>query len=286
MTQAAMIIHTRTRLCDFPSALAVCPSSLSSGDAQKVRKRILAATRSIDIMGQNEVRRMIYTCGDLVVAGMVSFLKNFSDNNVDDEKFFYDEVGRGIYAFVGFVFQAKNQNTPLIDKKILWDNFKNYMEPVWEWKVLDTQSSNFAEIDFSSANAKESISSEVVSDMTLYTTGATDAAIFSYWLGQALKGNSVSFCSNITDFKVVKDRTFNIITTTTNIIERIKREVPSQHKDQSPPIHSTTENTHYNKQKKNLIPNETSIAGKSFKNMWLIVGVVLIILVFMVLLLK
>lgn len=288
MARASVIIHTRTRLCDFPSTLAVCPSVIGSSDADKIRKQILSATRSIDSLGQSETRQMIYTCGSYVVAGMVSFLKNLANNSVDDEKFFYDEKGRNIYAFVGFVFEGKNQSTPVIDKKILWDNFKTYMEPVWDRNVLDIQSSNFISINFESTSPIEPTGKESASGITLYTIGLDDSSTFSYWLGQALKGTSVSFCSNITDFRVVKDKPFNIITTTTNNIERIKRDAVSKTipvQTNSPSVPSTTNrNTLNEHQKKNPAQSESSTVGQNSKNMWLIVGAVLIILALVALL--
>ena len=280
MAQASVIIHTRTRLCDFPSTFAVCPSAFGGGDIEKVRKQILAVTRSIDSMGQNEVRQMIYTCGDFVIAGMVSFLKNFSGNNTEDEKFFFDEKGRSIYAFVGFVFQAKNQSAPLIDRKILWESFKAYMEPVWERTVLDTRSSDFKEIDFAPAISKEPANGETVYGMTLYTMGTEDTFVFSYWLGQALKGKSVSFCSNVTDFKVVKDKPFNIITTTANIVERMKRENKSVPPAHSQPAYSSLGNNSTANQKK------TSTEEKPLKTVWIVIGGILFIILLMVLLLK
>ena len=291
MAQASIIIHTRTRLCDFPSTLAVCPSTIASSEVDNIRKQILSATRSIDSLGQNETRRVIYTCGNYVMAGMVSFLKNLAENNIEDEKFFSDEKGRSIYAFVGFVFEAKSQNIPLIDKKILWNNFKRYMEPIWEYTVLETQNSNPTDVDFENVSITEPSGAESSVGITLYTTGANDADIFYYWLEEALKGKKVSFCSNITDFRVVKDKPFNIITTTTNIIERIKRESVSQVVPPSPKSHSLSSETGRNvsniySQKKTPVQGEISTVGESSKNMWLIAGVVLIILALVVLLLK
>ena len=290
MAQAAMIIHTRTRLCDFPSTFAVCPSAFGSGDVQKVRKQVLAATRSIDSMGQNEVRQMVYTCGDLVIAGMVSFLKNLSSNNDEDEKFFYDEKGRGIYAFVGFVLKANNQSLPFINKKILWESFKGYMEPIWERTVLDTQLSNFKEVDFQITDATEPTSGKSVSGMTLYIKGTDDTSIFLYWLSQALKGKSVSFCSNIIDFKVVKDKPFNIITTTSNIIDRLKKEnIPPSHTPSISPHRQLKDNEYgssYADEKKNSIQKENSTVGKNSSKMWPIIAAVVFMVIIVIILIS
>lgn len=229
-----MIIHTRTRLCDFPSTFAVCPSMLEHGEVDQIRKKVLLATRSIDSLRQDEVRHMVYTCGKYVVAGMVSFLKNLADDKIEDEKFYTDEKGRGIYAFVGFVFQSRNQGTPLINKKVLWDNFKTYMGSIWERNVLETQVSNYVNIALQDIIETEPAGAESASDMTMYAMKSDSTPAFLYWLEQASKGTNVSFCSNITDFRVVKDKPFSIITTTANIVDRMKRGGES-----STPTHSS-----------------------------------------------
>lgn len=267
MIQAAMIIHTRTRSCDFPSPLAVYPSALSSGEAEQVRKQILAATRSIDTMRQDDVRYMVYTCGNYVVAGMVSFLKNLAENSADDEKFFADDKGRSIYAFVGFTFRKGHSITPRIDKKVLWDNFKSYMEPVWDRTVLETRTSSLVAMDFPEAGMKEPVGAESVAGQTLSIMSADDADVFSHWLGQALRGKMVSFCSNIADVRVAKEKAFRIITTTTNIITRMKEEAVA-------PTRHTTGAAHSNvagsasagvQQKKNVVRNRNGSDGKTFR---------------------
>lgn len=284
MVRAAMIVHTRTRLCDFPSTLAVCPSVLGSSELEQMRRQILTATRSIDSMRQNDVRYMVYTCGSYIVSGMVSFLKNLTDDPAADEKFFKDEKGRSIYAFVGFLFPKGTSVTPRLDKKVLWDHFKSYMEPVWERTVLDTQASNFVEMDFSPAGEMAPPKTESVAGLTLSIMGADDASIFSYWLGQALRGKDVSFCSNITDFRVVKEKSFHIMTTTANIVERMKREatsVPPPRPVRSDVIGSTAfddgkKKTSFRSSSASI--GKTSSMGKS-RSIWiLILGVLFVVI--------
>ena len=289
MVKAAVIIHTGTYFCDFPSTFAVCPSMLSSDDINKIRKQVLAATRSIDDLNKDEIRYMVYSSNNHVVAGMVSFLKNLANNNDDEKKFFSDAKGRSMYAFVGFVFQIPTTNIPLINKNVLWDNFKNYMEPIWERTILDTQMSNFTDINFQENNIPlEPVGAEDIDGITLYVRDVNSTTIFSYWLGQALMGKNVSFCSNIIDFRVVKERPFDIITTTTNIVERMKQDITSPTQC-SLDTKQPSENIDFvkdNEKKNSVYPKENFSTGQSLKNILLIVAVVLIILVFMVLLLR
>lgn len=288
MAQAALIIHTGTRLCDFPSTFTVCPSVLGSDEVNQIRKQVLAATRSIDDLNKNEVRYMVYTSGNNIIAGVVSFLKNLADNNAEDEKFFLDAKGRSVYAFVGFVFQTGNISIPVLDKKILWNSFKKYMEPIWERTVLETMASNFNDISFQDTKPSEPTGAESVAGMTLYATGSDSTPIFSYWLGQALKGKVVSFCSNITDFRVVKDKPFSVITTTANIIERMKQEGVS--KPISNNIISSklqiTDSTDRSYRSSISEQKKTSSDEKNSKTMWKLIGGVLLIIFLLVLLLK
>lgn len=296
MAQAAMIIHTRTRSCDFPSTLAVCPAALSHSEVEQVRKKILAATRFIDGMRLNEVRQMVYTCGNYVVAGMVSFLKNLANENAGEEKFFTDEKGRNIYAFVGIVFQRGNQVTPFIDRRVLWENFKLYMEPVWGHTVLETQISRFVEVDFADAGSVEPVGGETVDGQTLYVMGVDDTSIFSYWLGQALKGKTaVSFCSNITDFRVAKEKNFRMLTTTANIVERIKKKTavsppPLPHQTRSMSVNPSVSSFSGSCQKKNVVRNGNGSHGKKFggksNNIWIPIVSAIFVLILLLLLLR
>ena len=62
-----------------------------------------------------------------------------------------------------------------------------------------------------------------VDALTLYPVSAGDDTFFSYYLDRALSGHTVSFCSNVTDFRVVKERGFDAVTTNHNVIERMKQ---------------------------------------------------------------
>ncbi len=295
MTQAAVIIHTKTRFCDYPSVPAVCPSFFKDDEIRIVHKKILAATRSIDLMNKNEERQMVYSSGKYVIAGMVSFLKNLANDNNEDEMYFRDEGDRSIFAFVGFVFPVGVINTPLITKKILWDNFKIYMEPVWQRRILDTQFSNYNEVEFNDVITSETTEEISIDDMTLYHMSFDDANVFSYWLGQALMGKTVSFCSNVTDYEVVKERIFTVITTTNNIIERVKND--SIHVDNNMIINSTLEIESSSKskfeQKKKSIPLSTpqppsigKISEKNSNKLWMSILVVLFIIILLYHILK
>lgn len=290
MAQVAIIIHTKTKNSDYPPSLSVYPSVLEAKEINQIYKMILAATRSIDNLKQNEVRKIVYTCGDFIIVGMVSFLRNMADDNIDDEIYFLDNKERNIYAFIGLVFPKDSQlkDVPIIEKQILWKKFKDYMGPIWERKVFETQNSLFEEIDFEYIKHYDYVPATSVNGIDFYTMNYDDTAVFLYWIAQALNGKSVSFCSNITDFRVIKDKPFTAITTTTNLIERMKVECANNCTPQQHTSPKQIPNNNYNTQeKKNTSKGEPSSIVKNSKKNWInIAGILFVILVLIMLMLK
>lgn len=287
MTEAAIIIHTRTKFCDFPSALAVSPSVLNREELTQVRKKILETTRAIDNLHRNEVRMMIYSFGDYVVAGMTSFLNCFADYNTDSSRYFVDEKGRNIYAFIGFVFKKNMLSTPSVDKNTLWNCFIKYMAPIWEDSLLETQYSSFEEMSFCPKLLGEHIDGEMVSDLRMYHLGNDDVDVFSYWLEKAIKGEDISFCSNITDFRVVKEKSFHIITTTNNIIERARIELAYNASDKIHMPSDVDSRLPCETDKKKIFSSSNITVGlSSLKNFCPIVVVLLLVIILIILVLK
>ena len=223
MSKAAFIIYTRTKCCDYPSQLNVYPDGIPQPVFASMRDVIVSAAQSIDTLDQDKVRRVIYSAEDYVIAGMVAFLKYLADGRSADSNMFTDAKERSIYAFVGLVFK-KGQKAPLITNNSLWEGFKKYMSPVWEQTSCEAQNAAFD--DFEEAGSTENPQDEqTAGGINFYTINGDDSAVFEYYLEKAAKGEKVSFCSNIVDFRVIKDRAFDIITTTPNLIARAKKEL-------------------------------------------------------------
>ncbi|WP_406042108.1 hypothetical protein [Succinimonas sp.] len=288
MRKAEVLIHTRTKQCDFPSQFTVSPSMVDSDLMEKIRKQVLLSTSSIDSLPENEVRQLVYSCGNYVIAGMVSFLKNFADSNTDDERFFYDIKGRVIFAFVGLVFEKDetNQKIPTINKNILWNIFKDNISDIWERTVIELKRGVTAELDFENETPLEpSAKAENVLGVTMYLSGSDDSSIFSYWLSRALNGENVSFCSNITDIRRVEDKQFNVITTTANIIQRMKMEVSSakkqNHSSQSHEHNSSSEKKTSESIEKTRLTVQTNSTDTLQTSLIIIAAVLLFIIITM-----
>ena len=125
MQKGAFLIHSRNIHCDFPSTFAVCPPDLSIVEMEQMRNKILSATRFIDSLPPHEVRRLVVSCGDKVLAGVVSFLENMASGDRGDARFFRDKEGRPLYAFIGVVFHTGGQGVPILTPSVLWINSSN-----------------------------------------------------------------------------------------------------------------------------------------------------------------
>ncbi|MDO5296227.1 MAG: hypothetical protein Q4F00_06230 [bacterium] len=222
MSQSAFLIYTRTYNNDYQ--FSVYPSGIAPSINSSMQKIILEATKSIDTLEQNQVRRVIYSAKGCVLAGMVAFLKQLADGCADGANLFVDAKGRSIYAFVGLVFHTKQAAAPQINKATLWEGFKKYMFPVWERTSFEPQQAEYEDFtDIKTSN--KPTGEEKVGGKSFYTINGDDSEVFDYYLTRAAQGEEVSFCSNIVDFRVIKDTAFNIITTTPNLIGRAKREL-------------------------------------------------------------
>ncbi len=222
MPKAAVIIHTCTKYCDYPSLLTVVPEGIPDDAERSMRKKIFDAIRAIDTLEKDAVRAVIFSIDGYIMAGLVSFLSYLSGNSPEDDRFYTDDKGRSIYAFVGTVFKA-NQPVPLLKKDLLWKCFKRHMSSVWESATLEFQTSsveNFPELN----DMGKSDHMLALDGSNFYVRSDDDRKLFHYWLRKASKGQQVSFCSNIVDYRIIKERIFTTITTTAGNIKRAKHE--------------------------------------------------------------
>ncbi len=225
MPKAAVIIHTCTKYCDYPSLLTVVPEGIPDDAERSMRKKIFEATRTIDTLEKDAVRAVIFTVDSYVMAGLVAFLRHLSGSSPEDERFYTDERGRSIYAFTGAVFRQRQQ-VPRLDKKVLWKCFRKYMDPVWEAASLAVQTSSFEEFPVLHDTGK-SDRMQTFDGSNFYEISGDDTRLFHYWLRKASKGQQVSFCSNIIDYRIIKERIFTTVTTTANNLKRAEQEFGS-----------------------------------------------------------
>lgn len=250
--KAAPIIHTRTFSCDFNSEFLVRPDRFMDCDIKWARKNVLGATGEID--GLQGVRWLIADNGKYRMAGVVGFLKNIcskcqlsEENKLKSEELFCDDKGRLVYAFIGIVVDKLNSTDyGMLSLDYLWNMYLDRIYPIWKRTYQEVIVENFVEVNLKATTnmiATESVMAD--SKEFFEANAAMDYELFSAILCDKNKSD-FSFCSNILDFNMVKHSGFSTVTTSQNIITRIKREnavKPSfvQNK-QSSPIRSVTDN--------------------------------------------
>lgn len=217
----APIIHTRTLYNDFLSGFLVRPEYFTNEDIDWTRKMIRASTANIDLMKGE--RYIVLDNGTIRIAGIVAVTAELvSKTNINIEnKYLCDIQGRNIYAFIGICIKNIENHNIILSYDDFLEIFKQYVVPIFEDKVIDTQlvsetislktGESPKEIDYSGINLNNSIIYE--------STEEKDKKLFYYYLSCNKK--NFSYCSNISKYQTLKDSVFDFITTTPNNIKRL-----------------------------------------------------------------
>lgn len=230
--KVAPIIHTRTFSRDFNSKFLVKPSVFFDSDIEWARKNIQGATEEIDIL--QGFRWLVADNEKYRIAGVVGFLQNIysevenslSENDkLKSKELFCDEKKRLVYAFIGVVIdKCNNNNYGTISLDYLWNVYLNKVYPIWKGTSENTIFENFENTEVKLTDTKITEKAINVGSKEFFESNAKiDYELFSYFLCNEQK-NNFSFCSNLSSFNAVKRSEFSVITTSKNIITRIKRE--------------------------------------------------------------
>jgi hypothetical protein len=230
--KVAPIIHTRTFSRDFNSKFLVKPSIFFDSDIEWTRKNVQGATEQIDTL--QGFRWLVVDNEKYRIAGVVGFLQNIyseienslSENDkLKSKELFCDEKNRLVYAFIGVVIdKCNNNNYGTISLDYLWNVYFNKVYPIWKGTSENTIFENFENIEVKLTDTTITEKAINVGSKEFFESNAKiDYELFSYFLCNEQKKN-FSFCSNLSSFNVVKRSEFSVITTSKNIITRIKRE--------------------------------------------------------------
>ena len=228
--KVAPIIHTRTFNCDFNSKFLVRPGKFMDSDIKWARKNVLGATGEID--GLQGVRWLIADNKTYRMAGVVGFLKSIcsecqlsEENKQRSEELFCDNKGRLIYAFIGVVIDKyDNIDYGKLTYEYLWNIYLDKIYPIWKNTYQEVILAPFTDIKLDITSKFPPIESVFVDSKELFESNpAVDYDLFISYLCNSNKDN-FSFCSNIIDFNMVKKSDFSIVTTSQNIITRMKRD--------------------------------------------------------------
>ena len=225
----APIIHTRTYSCDFNPEFMVRPDTFMNSDIKWARKNVLNATGAIDSM--HGERWLVIDNEKYRIAGLVGFLKDICEKcNLSNEELeksqtlFCDDKGRLVYAFIGVVIDKANTfEIGKITYEYLWGMFLDLIFPIWKRTYQEVILKSFEEKSFEKCNNLSIDKGENLGIQKLYEANvALDIQRFQYYLGNISMSN-FSFCSNLTEYNLVKQCDFTAISTSENIIVRMKR---------------------------------------------------------------
>lgn len=268
--KVAPIIHTRTFSRDFNSKFLVKPNTFFDSDIEWARKNIQGATEEIDTL--QGFRWLVVDNEKYRIAGVVGFLQNIysevedllsEDEKLKSKELFCDEKNRLVYAFIGVVIDKDNNNNyGTICLDYLWNIYLKKVYPIWKGTSENTIFENFENIEAKLTDITISEKAINVGSKEFFESNEKiDYELFSYFLCNEQKKN-FSFCSNLSSFNIVKRSEFSVITTSKNIITRIKREnvsnlnsISNEQKLQvNSPINKTEISQKSENEKKNFLP--------------------------------
>lgn len=225
MIKAAPLIYSRTLYCDFNPRFLARPRNMTDSQALQIRKKILEATKAVDSL--KGFRWVVFREDSLCVAGLVCFVEQLAlQCQIKESKFFLDSKGRTIYAFIGAVMADENvgndAGVPELSYQQLWDWYTKAMRDVWERQVVDTELTDYEPIETENKSLPDYEKHVIHSKDVYESSEMIDRNLFYKYLQLALKGNSVSYCSNIINFLDAKQSSYTAITTTDNIRRRLE----------------------------------------------------------------
>lgn len=110
--KGSVLIHCRSKYCDFPGRLFQCPEDFTTRQIYGLRSMILQTTEAIeDLRQSHEQRQVIIGTGEHLVLGITSYMKD-----VLGREDYADCGGRPVYGFFGFVWKkntGKNEDYPI-----------------------------------------------------------------------------------------------------------------------------------------------------------------------------
>lgn len=229
------LIHCRTFCFDFNPEFLVRPSDFTTDDIKWAREHILAATSYCDEL--NGRRYIVFNDNRYCVFGIVSLLDealkifNFSDEEI--EKYSFDENGRKIKCFYGFVFHLSDKNKmelPDVLEQDYYDLLKKY---VIDENIFFSKTQPGIQVDYYLEKTLQTLGMSRITDSYCVSGETVDKEMFKNLIANASCGESNNFCSNIYNLKMLEDGHFNFFTSNQNTIQRYNlKKVENEKKEQ------------------------------------------------------
>lgn len=139
------------------------------------------------------------------------------------KSFFFDIRQRSTYAFIGGSIQSDDGTIPEISYQQLWDWYVTNVSDIWERTIVETQKTDYLQVPSYEPNTMIPNNGEIINEVTFYESSeARDLILFYYYLKKAVTGQNISYCSNLLNFRDVERCSYQVVTTSNNVINRLR----------------------------------------------------------------
>lgn len=220
----SVLIHCRTFGFDFNSEFLARPSDFTSDDIKWAREHILPSTAYCDELEGK--RFLLFNNNKYCVLGIVSLLddalRRFGFNEQEILKYSFDENKRKIKCFVGFVFHVSDKDRGYVPA-IKDDNYYKLLEKyIANEKVFFSKSQSCIKVDYCTECDLIAVSTIETLDECIISSDKNDEEMFTKLIANITASNTISFCSNVYNLKMIEDGKFNYFTANQNTIQRYK----------------------------------------------------------------
>lgn len=221
------LIHCRTFSFDFNPEFLVRPSDFTLDEINWAREHILPTTAYCDELEGK--RLVLFNNYRYCVFGIVSLLDDalrmFGFNEETVEKYSFDENRRKIKCFIGFVFHVNDKELGYIPMINDVDYNKLLEKYVANERVFFSESQMCTQVDYSIERETKQLPNKEKPNEHYVLSGKNDEEMFTRLMANISSANTVNFCSNVYNIKMLEAGKFDYCTASSNTIQRynIKR---------------------------------------------------------------
>ena len=226
--ELSALIHCRTYQFDFNPEFLAKPIDFSSDDVRWAREYILTATSYCDeLEGQ---RNIVFNNSKFVVFGIVCLLDvalkkhHFSEEEI--KRFSFDENGRKIKCFFGFVLHIKNKkygDIPDLSDDDYADLLRTYIaneEIFFDKKQPEIKINYFKNVDITRRSMQNCMPQYDISSRD------RDDEYYQFALSNVSPQHEmINLCTNVYNIKMLLDGNYTLFTTNHNTIQRYQQKL-------------------------------------------------------------
>lgn len=229
--EVSILVHCRTHHYDFNPEFLAKPNDFTSSDIKWAREHILPATSYGDEL--NGIRRVVFNNSKFGVFGIVGLLDEIMEkyglSDKEIQRYSYDENGRKIKCFIGYVFDTKTKQFGTIPE-------------ITDHNIKDLLQKYIAKDDIFFAKSQPQILVEQFSCVPAVSIGMSDT-VANYSISSekgdfdlqkqmlarvSYTGEPINLCTNVYNIKMVAEGKLNYFTSDQNTIQRYMQKLTDE----------------------------------------------------------